>query len=330
MEPKQTPADFTQPTPPTPTGAAPLPIKHHHKPVLIFALLLIVITGLIASYFLFFTPQSQALSKATETIKLLSDADENKLNSLAQADDPFIKNFYQSVRSQVQNSSYKVIDKKIDNSTYYFLFELDGSASKYLRVIVEKADAWKVTSITHSQQILPLAPQDYATDKEPAETIATRIDAGFTCLVQSDYALTNFNPTEQDFLQWSSIYEPTSSVANKSASIFFKSGTTEEEGFADFYTTWARFSDDMTEKQWLFRIRPNVNEKSIGTVREHQDTQSAYERASKIKQELLNKSVPDTRIVIVDPLLSATEYTDENEPILRRVEMVIDPTCVTK
>ncbi len=312
------------------SSVQPLPLKHRPKPVLVFALLLMGIIGFVASYFLIISPQAQALKHATTVIESLSSSDENKLNSLADADDPFIKNFYQSVHSQVQNSSYKLINKKVDNTSHLYLFELTGSASKYLRIIVDNSDSWKVTSIVHSQNELSLEPTDYKADEEPTQPLTTRIDAGFKCLVQADYALTNFNPTEQDLIQWSSNYEPTSTVANKSASLFFKAGTNEEEAFANFYSTWARFSDDMVEKQWLFRIRPNINERSIGTVREKQDIQSAIERSSKIKQELLNKGVPDTRVVIVDPLLSATEFNEENEPVLRRVEMIIDPTCVQK
>lgn len=333
MEPTQPlPTDAQPAQPPSaPVSAVPpLPSKHRPKPVLVFALLLVIIIGFVASYFLLLSPQAQALKQATTVIESLSSADENKLNSLADADDPFIKNFYQSVRSQLQDSSHKLINKKVDGTTHFYLFELTGSASKYLRVGVENNDNWKVTSIVHSQKELSLEPTDYKADEEPIQPITTRIDAGFKCLVQTDYALTNFNPTEQDLIQWSPFYEPTSTVANKSASLFFKAGTNEEEALANFYSTWARFSDDMLEKQWLFRIRPNINEKTFGTVREQQDIQSAMERVTKIKQELLNKGVPDTRITIVDPLLSTTEFNDENEPVLRRVEMIIDPTCVQK
>jgi outer membrane protein OmpA-like peptidoglycan-associated protein len=294
--------------------------------------LLLVVALLLSGYFMLFTPTSPAEKFAIRFMDAASSGNADELVNITQEQDTYVKQFLTSASVQLKGS-YKLLEKKQDGTTWYFLYEIKDAPSAYARLIIDASSTEKITSLVFLEASLDekpaLVPTDFPktdpTNPLPAPTEFTSL----ACLEQKDYAFAN-TPQEEDFIKWSDTYEPLSTTANKASIIFFDADTAKEESVMNAYDNLSRFNAAMGEKQWTIRIRTTYNAVTAQTIRGLSDYTLAKQRAQRAKNQLLSNSIQEARILVEEPTGSDLGYSDENESVFRKVEMVIDPTCSTR
>jgi outer membrane protein OmpA-like peptidoglycan-associated protein len=246
--------------------------------------------------------------------------------NITQEQDTYVKQFLTSASVQLKGS-YKLLEKKQDGTTWYFLYEIKDAPSAYARLIIDASSTEKITSLVFLEASLDekpaLVPTDFPktdpTNPLPAPTEFTSL----ACLEQKDYAFAN-TPQEEDFIKWSDTYEPLSTTANKASIIFFDADTAKEESVMNAYDNLSRFNAAMGEKQWTIRIRTTYNAVTAQTIRGLSDYTLAKQRAQRAKNQLLSNSIQEARILVEEPTGSDLGYSDENESVFRKGELI---TC---
>ncbi len=291
---------------------------------------LLLIAILVSSIFMFFKPVPQAEKFANRFMSAATSGNSEELINLTQDQDEYVKKFLTSASEQLKGT-YKLTDKKQEASQWYFLYELVDAPNAYARLVIDVSNGEKISSLVYTgkYEIKPeLIPSDFPKES-PTLGVASAEYNNFICLEQKDYASAN-DDEQEDFIVWDTTYEPLSTVANKSSVIFFKADTTNEESVPNAYDDIARFAKANAEKQWSIRIRTVYNAPTAQTVRGLADYMTAKMRAVKAKNQLANRGVQIPRIIVEEPTSSDLGYSEENESVFRKVEMVIDPTCTKR
>lgn len=300
-----------------------------HSMLLAGSLLLIAI--LVSSIFVFFKPVSVAEKFANRFMDAASTGNSEELVNITQEQDEYVKKFLTSASVQLKGT-YKLTEKKQEGSLWYFLYELKDAPTAYARVVIDTQSGEKISSLVYASpnnQKLELIPTDFPKEDNASIVATTTTDDDFVCLEQKDYAYAN-SPQEDDFIIWDTVYEPLSTIANKSSVIFFNADTTDEESVLNAYDNIARFSIANPEKQWSIRIRTVYDATTAQSIRGLSDYATARMRATKAKNQLANRGVPVERIIAEEPTSTDLGYSDENESVFRKLEMVIDPTCTKR
>ena len=302
-------------------------VKHFHKrPLLFFTLFLGIIVLTLVAYASFASPQARAKRKADALLAVLSSTDVTQVDTLEESGIAFIKDFFLGAQQQLQGKrSVSQISK--DDSGYHVFYTFTDALVSQAEVLVTNDITMRISAIVFGSDDAKTTYTPQTTSPDQA-IYQSRKENGYACLEQSDYARSNFNPDEQDVLNWSKTFEPTSSIANKTMSIFFKNGSLEPESSIDYYSGLTRFANEFPTKQWEFHIRATLLESSTNSIREKQDLYLANKRALLIRDKLRNNGVPEDRIVVEEAHISTTEFSEENKAIPQRVDIVIDPTCI--
>ncbi len=313
----------------SPTTNTRVPRLSHRAHSILFTAFLLLVAGLIVGYFTLNKPTSPAEDYATNIMTAASKGNTEELVTLAKEQDAYAQKLLATAAEQVKGT-FKVVERKQVGPDWYFLYELKDSPSVYARIGVNVSNGEKLSSLVFAGGLddkLALLP---ASLPDPNQIVppkqATDIYSSLACVEQKDYAFAN-TPQEEDFIVWSTTYEPLSTVANKSAIVFFKADTTEEESVLNAYDDIARFAIAANEKQWIIRLRTTYNAGTLQTIRGASDYEVAKMRGEKAKNQLRSRGIPEDRIIVEEPAITDLGYSEENESIFRKIEMVIDPTC---
>ena len=327
MEPSTTPQNMDTSKQNTKLKATTLPqeMLFKKRPVVIIMVLLLAIVVSLVWVLTNGATSSQMQAAADKAMSALTSDKSSDIDSLVASDNPLIKNFYEGAQSQMRGG-YKLVESTEADGSMIYRYALEGASAAQARVIV--TDDAKVSSIIFGSEELAKRTEKFKKDEVSQELLESRKSAGYRCLEQQDYSLTNFDVDEQDMITWSTTYEPTSTTANKMMTVFFNNGSSAPSQSINVYRNWGRFAVDMHDKQWMIRIRPVIMQEAVGTVREDFDYAIAQERAQFIRTKLIEADVMEDRIVVDEPYISDTSFDQENEPVSRRVDFIIDPTCL--
>lgn len=164
------------------------------------------------------------------------------------------------------------------------------------------------------------AAQLQTTSRSPAiSSNADNKTSSLACLTQEDYKWMNYDK-QPSSVNFDPTYDPASYTVNKTENMFFKADSTDEDSLLSVYDDWADFAKHAPDKQWKFRLEGSINGKNA-------DSEGlANKRAERVKQQLISRGVPADRIIIDPPVIQSDASYDS---IFRRVQVVVDPTCIT-
>lgn len=338
QEPVNAESQPSQTPPASPASPLSQPADNSKSKKLLWAIVVgvVVLLAVFLVYTFFFSPQALAKKAANAYMTAAAAGDADKLVEITEADSASAKSFQESAAASLKGE-YELIDKGSKDGTWYFLYKLSGAKSNYARVTVEKQDsgAWEVTSLVYGKDKLVLIPTKSSsstkTEKtvpEPAPTQQTQTQpstAALACLVQDDYRYFNYNKQPSTVI-FDTTYDPAKFTKNKTDEMFFKPDSTTEDSFTSIYDTWADFAKHAENKQWKFRLEGSVYGSDSASAA---SKQLANDRALKVKAQLVQRGVPESRFVIDPPHDYSSEVQNATDRIYRRVQILIDPTCST-
>lgn len=258
----------------------------------------------------------------------LQKGTEEEIRALAEGD-ASTEEFFLGISEDIAGDGFELNASNTEESTHYYLYDLSGASVSQIRTHVEEVDgSWEVTGAFVGDN-LRLVPGNGSADQETAaeqpESAQSPQPASTTlsCLAQDDYKWMNFNK-EPDTVTYDDTYVADQTF-NKTANMFFKPDSTNEDSFLSFYDDLADFAEKNKDKQWKFRLEGSTYGSDTAAA---VSKQLADERANKVRSQLESRGVPADRIVIDEPHDYGNETQDESkDQIYRRVQVLVDPTC---
>lgn len=340
QQPAQNPAPAPATPPPanpaTPNPAANMPTEQNNggskKMIIIIGIAVIILLAILAtSYFLFFSDGAVTKKKANAFMAALVEGDVEEAAQISDTSDQDGVSLLDDASSNVENGTYTLSESKIVDGKAYYLYEITGTDSKYLRVTLTKAEGkWAITNLVYGKNPLALVPGEIAdtpsTDGETATNTPSQSSGGENCLVASD------------FDKWySDVYTSTATGSGLDFSnpntafttnIKFNPGVTayvdngQSEGTIDRVVDFYKLNPD---KNYKISIRASV------ATSGSQDFDLADERAAKVKNAFISKGVPADMIKVEEhENIDSVGGDDGGETLrglARNVLIKIDPTC---
>ncbi|MGB4759341.1 MAG: hypothetical protein WBP26_04790 [Candidatus Saccharimonadales bacterium] len=322
-----------------PTAPAPVPpaprqafgMSRRAIAIIAGSVVLALVIILALGWFFLWSPQAQAKRLSNSFMKAMTSGDIDKAVSISGKEDD--RAFLKLAADNVEGS-FTLSESSYKDGKGYYLYNLQDAERDYARTVVAKEDGkLQVTSFVYSDSKLSLVPgssdDDSSSSSENKETSnsatpRTSTKTASACLSQNDYKWMNYDK-KPDSVTYDATYDPSKFTNNKIAVMFFQPDSTKEETFTDVYDDWAEFAEKNSDKQWVFRLEGSTYGSDSGT---DGAKKLANERSQKVKDQLMQRGVPASRIVIAEP--HHYEEGDQdfpNESIFRQVQVLVDPTC---
>jgi outer membrane protein OmpA-like peptidoglycan-associated protein len=328
--PPQAPEPTTTVPPAIPTNVPPVN-KSKKTFIIIGAILATLIIIAVTVYFLLFSPAALAQKASTA---FMGAATTSNVDELVRITDGEGSRAYLEDVSENIAGEYKQTEKTSKDSKFYFLYELQGSNSKYARTIAEKMDGeWTVTSIVHGDSPLALVPGDststaeVAEDTSPPEAVVENKTAGNLCLTNDDYKYFFFDKkaSSVDYVSKDSY----GYLSQAQSAMFFEPDSTKETSFSSIYDDWAEFATKNLDKSWEFHLKGTTYDAGGNSAGDPTSVKLAADRSQKVKAALVSRGVPENRIIVDPAINNNKEYLDggSNAEIFRRVDIAINNPC---
>lgn len=255
------------------------------KVTLILAIVFSLIGASVAIYLVYFTPKAQARTLASTVMQAASAQDEARFKQYGAPKDA--ANFYidAAQRNYLEHSD----TQSTDETTYYFLYTFtDELSPKQARIGVTNK---KVTSLTTGDKL-------GATPEEDSKEVTEKAVQSF-CLSRDDLA----------YLDSTRLYAKTF----RGATMIFEHDTGTEyagqENGKKLLDRIGGFYDRSSEKDYSFLIRGYLaSDNNSLDVRQ----EVVQNRTTQLRDELIQRGVPDDRIDIGEPISYDSSQTTAN------------------
>lgn len=312
----------TQPTAPSPVALPPSqPVNLRPGVPLVGKVLGVIV--LVASLFLIYLLVMNNPAKATSDAFMgyITQGNVEEAMKLTNAT-PDEKSFFDAAAVAVKGSS-KLTESGERDKKQYFLYELDGSSSKYARTTLEEQSGkWVVVVFVHNKEKLKLFP-DASTDQKPSATESE--PAKTACLASGDFDTIfkqiNGSTATLGALDYSKPSNPyTNNVHFNPDTLDFSAPASVNQGIINAF---AAFGKQYSDKSFTINLRG-----SVGTTKQA-DLDFARQRSEKIKNMLIAGGVPANKIVIENPGSVGDYGTNNsvNQQTARNVVIKIIPSC---
>ncbi|HEX8762430.1 MAG TPA: hypothetical protein VF733_01600 [Candidatus Saccharimonadales bacterium] len=322
MNPDQVYQTNTQPPVPSPS---PVSDDANRRPAVPFIGkilgILILIAFLFMAYLVITKNRAEATSKTF--MSYMTDGNVEQAMKLTSAS-PNDKSFFDSASVALKGGSSKLIESDERDKKQYFLYELNGSSSKYARTTLEEQDSkWVVTVFVHNKERLKLIP-DASTDAESPKE-ATPAPTKAACLMPGDFDTIfkqiNGNTATLGALDYSKPTNPyTNNVHFNPDTLDFSAPAALNQGVVNAF---AAFGKQYSDKTFTISLRG-----SVGTTKQS-DLDFARQRSEKIKNLLIAGGTPANKIVIENPGSVGDYGTNDSvsKQTARNVVIRILPAC---
>ncbi len=269
------------------------------KLLIIFTLLLVLTAGCVALYFLFFTPDASAQRVADRVMRAANVQQHDDFAAYGTPDGS--EAFYRAAAQR----NYRHVSTASTDTTYYVRYKFtDSNTPNYARIAVRDG---RVTALATGDNLGALPTND-KTD------VADNTRSDDFCLAADDLS----------YLDSKSLY----ARQFRGATMFFAGGDSlvyaEVEGSESLLGRMADFYKQSSDKDYTFVISgylaedPNTHDERIQIVQN---------RVTKIQQDLMNRGIPDDRIVIGEPQAYPADRPTANENE-RYVDIDIRNNCI--